>query len=377
MRDLLAVVAVLADSRVALVAAEDVLLRHDDEARGRHLEAREQGPAADVNGIVMERLCCALDERRDAAVREELTQAVRLLPIAEQHEHALLLREPAIGLVLQEVHLAAERRHRRCRHANRLNGHSARHLLQEECQVDDAVGARGFQEFLPAEDLALDVRVLAHHRADRVADARRLIKEDSPLPLEVREEEFRPARIVRLCQRHDGRRADVLGRALRVEVEFTQRVDLVVEVLDAHRLSRIDGKDVDDAAAHAELSDALDLLRVLVAKVDEALQEVLARQDVAHAQREREPHEFIAAHALLHGCFRAREHDDMLAAHEAAEHLHAPGGPLLALGRRLDVKRIDLRQFDDGDLREQQPEVLLPIGERLRRVADDGHHLRH
>ena len=133
MRDLLAVVAVLADSRVALVATEDVLLRHDDEARGRHLEAREQGPAANVYGIVVQRLCRSLDERGNAAVRKELAQASRLLSVAEQDEHVLLLREPAMRLILQEIHLAAERRHRRCRHANRLNGHSARHLLQEEC----------------------------------------------------------------------------------------------------------------------------------------------------------------------------------------------------------------------------------------------------
>ena len=47
--------------------------------------------------------------------------------------------------------------------------------LVEHPALDEAT--RGFQEFLPAEDFALDVRVLAHHRADRVADARRLIED--------------------------------------------------------------------------------------------------------------------------------------------------------------------------------------------------------
>ena len=44
----------------------------------------------------------------------------------------------------------------------------------------------------------------------------------------------------------------------------------------------------------------------------------------------------------------------MLAAHEASEHLHAPGGALLALGRGLDVKGVDLGQLDDGDFRQEQ-----------------------
>ena len=62
MRDLLAVVAVLADCRMALVAPEDVLLRHDDEARRGHLESCEQGPPADVDGIIPKGLCRILDE---------------------------------------------------------------------------------------------------------------------------------------------------------------------------------------------------------------------------------------------------------------------------------------------------------------------------
>ena len=273
----------------------------------------------------------------------------------------MLLREPAVRLVLQEVHLAAEWRHRRRRHADVLDGIGARHLLQEQRHVDDAVAMRRLQQFLPTENLALDVRVLLDHRADRVADARRLVKEDRALPLEVREKEFRLARGVGLCQRHDGRRTDVLGRALRVEVELAQGVNLIVKVLDTNRHGRIDGKDVDDAATHAELANALDLLGMLVAEVDEAFQELLARQHLAHAQRQREPLELIASHALLHRRFRARKHDDVLAAHETAEHLHAPGRALLTLGRRLDIKRVDLGQLDDGDFRQEQREIFLPV----------------
>ena len=66
----------------------------------------------------------------------------------------------------------------------------------------------------------------------------------------------------------------------------------------------------------------------------------------------------------------------MLAAHETAEHLHAPGRALLALGRRLDIKRVDLGKLDDGDFRQEQREIFLPVRQRFCRMAENSHHLR-
>lgn len=134
MRDFLAVVAVMTDGCTALMTAEDILLGHDDQACRRHLKTSEQCSLANVYRIIAQGLCFFFNERRDAPMSKEFAQAVRLFFVTKEHEYLLFLREPAVGLVLQKVHLAAERRHRRRRHADVLARLSALHLLQQKCR---------------------------------------------------------------------------------------------------------------------------------------------------------------------------------------------------------------------------------------------------
>ena len=53
-------------------------------------------------------------------------------------------------------------------------------------------------------------------------------------------------------------RVPAIERALRFDVEGPDRLDLVAEKLDADRVGRVGGKDVEDTAAHAELAGHLD-----------------------------------------------------------------------------------------------------------------------
>ena len=53
-------------------------------------------------------------------------------------------------------------------------------------------------------------------------------------------------------------RSPAVERALGFDVERADRLDLVAEELDAHRVGRVGGEDVEDSASHAELAGHLD-----------------------------------------------------------------------------------------------------------------------
>ncbi len=73
-----------------------------------------------------------------------------------------------------------------------------------------------------------------------------------------------------------------MQRALGERRERAQRLDLVAEELDAHRLAAGRREDVDDAAAHGDLAALLDALDPRVAGEHELLGQLVDARLVAH-----------------------------------------------------------------------------------------------
>ena len=83
-------------------------------------------------------------------------------------------------------------------------------------------------------------------------------------------------------------RADALAvGALVGRVEFSDGVDLVTEELDAHRMWRGWGKDVDDAAAHRELATVHHQVDARVGVLNQSARHVVERQLLALREDER------------------------------------------------------------------------------------------
>ena len=73
--------------------------------------------------------------------------------------------------------------------------------------------------------------------------------------------ETREVRLVEADGRRQRHRSPAVERALGFDVEGADRLDLVTEELDAHRVGRVGGKDVEDSASHAEFSGHFDDFR--------------------------------------------------------------------------------------------------------------------
>ena len=79
-----------------------------------------------------------------------------------------------------------------------------------------------------------------------------------------------------------------IERALRVDVERLDRLDLVVEEIDAIRQCRAHRKEIDQAAAHAELARRHHLSHVRVARERQLRAQRVDVERLALAQEERE-----------------------------------------------------------------------------------------
>ena len=93
-------------------------------------------------------------------------------------------------------------------------------------------------------------------------------------------------------ERIDCERGDRVARALRVDLEVTDRLDRVAEELDAHWLLEVRREEVDDPAAEGEVADLADEVGPRVAVLHEALDECArvdlhARLEPDHTRRER------------------------------------------------------------------------------------------
>ena len=114
--------------------------------------------------------------------RQELAQLVGLALVTEQDEHALPGLQPALRLVLEQIHLPLERRHVDGGETDGRLWLRAVHRLQHERRVDDTIAISRRQQCLPGKDFTLQVRRLLECRADGLTDAQRLIENDRTAP---------------------------------------------------------------------------------------------------------------------------------------------------------------------------------------------------
>ena len=146
-------------------------------------------------------------------------------------------------------------------------------------------------------------------------------------------------------EQRDG--VEMLDTDLRIQVEFAEGFDLVVEKLEAHGQRVVKGEDIENAAADGELAACRDLRHVLVSGLGELLEQLVAVQARGAAQAQFELLErggrgdFILQAA-------SREHDD-LPALRAGQALH-DAEPFR------DAFRVGQRAFDRGavQLRKEQ-----------------------
>ena len=340
--------------------AEDILLRYDDETVSAHLEARAKLAQLDVKTVITQLCALRLHERRQMVSGHKLAHLIRLLLRAEQQQHALLVLQPALGLVLQQIHLALERRHVRSREAHGRIRLRAVNLLQHQRRVDDLMACGHSQQIVPGKGLRLKLRILLNCRADGLAQANGFIEDDGTMFAEVAKKDLGLTRRIRARERHDDHIADIADGALRVHIKLTQGVDFIVEELEAHGALIIDGIDIDDTAARVELSFRLHFIGRLIAELHETLQQLTTLQDIPRAHGQGETLEILTTHAFLHGRVCRGEHDDGLLTHEAAQDLHAARRAVHAPHRGLHGQHIELRQLQHRHVRQQALQVLAP-----------------
>ena len=114
-------------------------------------------------------------------------------------------------------------------------------------------------------------------------------------------------------QRHNGSRADIFNRTLGQDIVFAHGVDLRIEKFDTEGQEGIDGKNIDNAAAHTKLSDVLDLHHMLIAQSIQPRHQVLMREHHPEAESKRGTRELRCTQPSLRGCADIRKHDNRLA----------------------------------------------------------------
>ncbi len=110
-----------------------------------------------------------------------------------------------------------------------------------------------------------------------------------------------------LGQRQQRARFQLQDGPLRLGIESADRLDLVAEQFDAHRVRRFGRKDIDDAAANGIFAHHLDGVPPLIPDAVQVRRQVFERNLFAHAQREGE---LLVELALLHAQQRRADRRD-------------------------------------------------------------------
>ncbi len=256
-------------------------LRHERDLQvGRGDEAfqrgeRVGGAAVDLHRRHRRRRARAVGTHLDA--RESLQHAVERVDRQEQfggrQQRARLVaaQQPVarfrVGpeVVDRTAHVAVQRDDRRGRQVVRKRG---RRLEEQRQVILDAAGRHAVRDVLVQRRLG---RIPFEHLAEPAA-------ETGPARLVERELACRQ-------QPDVGHRID---RALRVDVEGLDRLDVVVEEVDAVRQRRAHREEVDETAAHAELAGGYHLRHVRIAGQCQLRAQRIDVEPLALLQEERE-----------------------------------------------------------------------------------------
>ena len=141
-------------------------------------------------------------------------------------------------------------------------------------------------------------------------------------------------------------RVPAIERALGFDVEGPDRFDLVAEKLDADRVGRIRGEDVEDAAADAELAGYLDDLGPRHSALEQPCRQLFDGHGVADGDGARHPRQRLGLGHRLKGRLKRRDDQPRRAgARELLEHPHPPAENFIGgvqLARQLFPGREDL-----------------------------------
>ena len=94
----------------------------------------------------------------------------------------------------------------------------------------------------------------------------RLIQNYRAVFAQIRQKQRRCARRIRTHERQNVAFSDIFNGTLRIYIKFADGFHFIVEKLYAQRQFQIDGINVDNAAARAELTELLHFVRVFVAE---------------------------------------------------------------------------------------------------------------
>ena len=299
--------------QLCLVATKDILLRKNRNLRRAQFKARAQCPRGHDYRIPDLLALPAKNNCRDLPSRQHIADEIRPLHAACEDKHSCPIRKITAQFALKEGELTLKCRHRHHVEADKgrrcTGGIGAAH----QCGKHFVSRRARHNQLLPREEARGAYVILLRSVRKRCTQTGWLIEQRDSLSSEIRQKARLPL-IIRCAQRHDGSRADIFDGALCQRIILAHRVDLRVEEFDADGRERVDGKDVDDAAAHAELPNVLHLGRVLIAERSQALEQRIARQFLTEAQGERSARKLRRTEPLL--CRRPdiREHNDRLMA---------------------------------------------------------------
>ena len=186
----------------------------------------------------------------------------------------------------------------------------------------------------------------------------------------VEERDVGKVRVAGVEVGHEAGAFSLRNRALAAGLELADRVDLVAEKLDAHRVVARKGKHVQNAAAQGDFAGLGHELDGHEALVHEMRHQVVRRHLVAHVHRFRFLLHYIQRrHQLAHGV-EAGDDDALEAAAELLEHVGAAGeragvGDALAVvGRAAGGGEVEQRGVAAEQLFEIGPEVGRGVGVR-------------
>ena len=228
-----------------------------------------------------------------------------------------------------------------------------------EVQVLDLVAVQQQAELLPDALLGGRSTVGEVHRGEAALDLLALPQSRQDLP-----------------GRDDGDGVCLAGRALAVGVEEADALYLVSPELDSHRLRRIDGEDVDDAATSADAARRVYPRLELVAHAAPAVQELLQPDLFGPPQGVARGEEGRVVDSSLGDRIRGGDHQRRAAV--AGGQLREGGQTLVdsvRIGHQpLEGKRLRLREVQDERLvAAPQRELLMEAPRVLRTGRDDQH----